>query len=317
MLLRPPQWNEGWEPSPLLFPLPPPTLSLCTRFLQTLALPTTATELDSGWHSHRVHCSDSTVSLCTHQGVFLRNTSCLFTLCPFKPSSLSLIFSAKQKPPENPHSPRCPQTLDKGDGQLMGWCIIWFIKTHLFHRGLFPGLIPFCHFTSTTLHGPKLTFGCQKVERLTQWAQSQPACSCYNSTLSQGQCLCEGKVWRPFFTTSASLHYISLPRLDVFSACWWCPRKPCWQVCSAYLHAQLAYQFSEITQRKAVSFCPFVILSSSFPPPVFIIAQSALLREYKITPDLTQARQNQFVQNHLKWGGGEILFYIILVTKKP
>lgn len=38
-------------------------------------------------HSHRLCCSDSTVSHYTHQGVSLRNTSCLLMLCPLSPAA--------------------------------------------------------------------------------------------------------------------------------------------------------------------------------------------------------------------------------------
>lgn len=38
MPLRPPLWNNEWDPPLLLFSLPPPTLCACTRFLQSLLL---------------------------------------------------------------------------------------------------------------------------------------------------------------------------------------------------------------------------------------------------------------------------------------
>lgn len=84
---------------------------------------------------------------------------------------------------------------------------------------------------------PHVTQSSAEVGQAEVWADtgsraySQLLCSCSNSTLNQEQCLCEGQVWRHWCSASAFLHKLSLPRLDVFSVCWQCPGKPCWQIC--------------------------------------------------------------------------------------
>lgn len=60
---------------------------------------------------------------------------------------------------------------------------------------------------------------------------------------------------------------------------------------------------SSSVKSESVGFCPtdsVVLPPPSFTSPAFITAQSTLLKEDRIALDLTQAKENQFVQDHLK-----------------
>lgn len=254
MLLRSLHWNDGWDPFDVL----PTSCVLASDPCEALLfLP-----LENCWQNPRPELA-ALSSLHAHQGVFLRKASHLLTLCPFKPSNLTLVFSAKQ----NHSKTRIPQDVWK---RQRGWADVLvpyltdknIASTEEFFQGWLlsiSALAPCYAVQHWSWVGSRLDWHRSKV-------YSQPLCSCSNGTLNQEQCLCEKQVWRSWCPTSAFLQKLSLPRLDVFSVYWQCPRKPCWQICWACLHTQLAWQFSHITWRK-VSFSPLVILSLQFSMP--------------------------------------------------
>lgn len=127
---------------------------------------------------------------------------------------------------------------------------------------------PFSQCTSPMLHSLTPKLGRQQVgltpgNRPWTRVYSQPLCSCSNSTLNQGQCLCERQVWMP------------KPRPSCLSLL--CPGWMYFQCAGNALGSPagrfvepvciLSWHGSSLTKlkRKAVSFCPFIISALYLP----------------------------------------------------